>query len=311
MYEECHMHLENIIGLVHLFTWDDDHDVATAQFLVEASGEYVPQQDKVTEHRYISKDEMAVLAEKDETPIYRGAFYAFQYLGQTQESFAPILFFDKLVVNFFTFLNIDANPPKVVISGEKRFYIDIEHGILEISPAFLEKYDEFTCGNIILHQLYHNYRQNILTFDDVKAIRGIIGKNFMFYVDIVADIYTFLFLSARYGCSKEDYLKTCFVSLEEYQAKTLEDSKLTRLVGTALALESCTMKSFDVVLPVLDEEADKLHVLRFDKKLRYSAITFDKPTIRKMKEIFITGKVTYEAYAKLLQNIVSEFNEEN
>src|SRR5690606_21331743 len=78
IHEECQMHVEDVLDLVHLFTWDEDQDVVTVQFLVEASGSYTPERDKVSAHKYISNNELSLLLQDGNTPIYRGAVYAFQ-----------------------------------------------------------------------------------------------------------------------------------------------------------------------------------------------------------------------------------------
>src|SRR5438876_874651 len=53
VYEEAQMHLKAIVDTVHVFTWDSDKDVVNIQCMVEASGNFVPNKDKITEHRFI------------------------------------------------------------------------------------------------------------------------------------------------------------------------------------------------------------------------------------------------------------------
>jgi 8-oxo-dGTP pyrophosphatase MutT (NUDIX family) len=309
IHEECQMQVENILELVHMFTWDDDKEVVTVQFLVEASGKYVPEQDKVSNHEYIGMEELSLLSQEGNTPIYRGAVYAFQYLDSTPNSSQFVMFFDKLIVDFFSFMNItDVAPIVTITEGGERFTLDKEEKSLKISRMFMDKYGEFGSGNIILHQLYHNYCQNILTFQNVKAIRSIMGKNFMYYVDITADAYTYMFLSARYGFSKDDYLKMCFKSIAEYSGDSLENSKLTRLLGIALTMETCAMKSFEVVLPVIDTANSRLHLLKFDKLIHYDSLDLSGQIITTLKKIFVTTKSSEELYINTLRKIINVSN---
>jgi 8-oxo-dGTP pyrophosphatase MutT (NUDIX family) len=313
VYEECRMRLENVIDLVHVFTWDDDKDVATAQFLVKATGVYEPQKDKVSDHKFISRDKVDLLLtkQKDETPIYRGAFYAFEYLVNSEENglansqFEPTLFFDNLVSGFFSFLQLSETPPKITIcaTGVKRFDLQKDEGVLRISTDFLKEYDQYVCGNIILHQLYHNYRQNILIYDDVKAIRSIMGKNFMFYVDIVADAYTYLYFERHYSFTEAKYLELCGQLIQEYQADTLEDSKFTRLLGALLTITERSGQGFDVVLPVLD--SDKLHVMRFDRSLKYANVPVGKALYGKSVDSMTKKKISEKDFVSTFEKLIT------
>lgn len=244
-----------------------------------------------------------------ETPIYRGAFYAFEYLKMAEEGrldlFESLLFFDQMVAGFFDFLRINQQAPKVVIGqeNEKKFSLDKENGLLSIAPSFLRHYDKFGCASIILHLVFHNYRQNILTYDDVKAIRGIMGKNFMFYVDIVADVYTFLYFERHYSFTEAKYLELCGQLVQEYQADTLDDSKFTRLLGALLTVAERSGQGFDVALPVL--EGDKLHVMRFDRSLRYSSVSIGKTLFSKSGDLMTKKKINEKDFVLTFEKLIA------
>lgn len=306
MYEECQMHLEQVHGLVHVFTWDEDRDVATAQFLVEAKGEYVPQSDKVSDWRYIGYDEIDLLLTDGQTPIHRGAWYAFSYLEQS-EDFATVLFFDKIISEFFVYLDIGSVAPRVQLGECKRFTIDSTLNILKIDPDFVAEYGMFAAANIVLHQLYHNYRQGIIAFENVQQIRTLFGLNFMFYVDIVADVYTFLFLHARYGYSERDYLEMCLHSITEYQSETIERSKCSRLLGTAFSIRFSDSITQQIVLPVVDAEDKCLAVLHFDRQLQYKVQPLSATTLRTLRAIFTGGKVTQKQFLQTMQQLTDEY----
>ncbi|HYH75093.1 MAG TPA: NUDIX domain-containing protein [Candidatus Saccharimonadales bacterium] len=312
VYEEAEMHLTDIVDIIHIFTWDSDKDVVNLQCLVRADGTFNPNPDKITEHRFIGETESGLLIEKDQdSPIYRGAFYAFEYIKQLKtgsvEGFESVLFFDQLVTSFFTFLRIEEAAPRVVLGREqdKKFTLDKNAGMLSIAPSFLRHYDKFGCASIIMHLIFHNYRQNILAYDDVKAIRSLMGKNIMFYVDIVADAYTFLFLERFYGFTQQEYLSLCHRLLKEYQAETADASKLTRLLGTALTIQHRQGQGFDVYVPVLDEQNSRLHAIRFDKRLAYQSTDLDKALKRKLLDIASKPDVSEKDFMQAIEKIVT------
>ncbi len=310
VYEEGQMYLKEVVKLVHLFTWDSDKDVVNVQFLVNASGDFAPNADKISEHRFIDVEGLDLLLEDgQESPIYRGAFYAFEYLKMSEEKrldlFESLLFFDQMVAGFFDFLRIDVQAPKVVIGkeNEKKFNLDKENGLLSIAPSFLRHYDKFGCASIILHLVFHNYRQNILNYDDVKAIRNIMGKNFMFYVDIVADTYTYLYFERHYGFTETKYLELCGQLIQEYQSETLEDSKFTRLLGALLTIAERSGQGFDVVLPVL--EGDRLHLMRFDRSLRYSSVPVGKALYGKSTDLMTKKKINEKDFVSTFEKLTN------
>jgi 8-oxo-dGTP pyrophosphatase MutT (NUDIX family) len=310
VYEEGQMYLKEVVKLVHLFTWDSDKDVVNVQFLVNASGDFSPNVDKISEHRFIDTEGLDLLHENgQESPIYRGAFYAFEYLKMSEEKrldlFESILFFDQMVAGFFDFLRIETQAPKVVIGkeNEKKFSLDKEGGLLSIAPSFLRHYDKFGCASIILHLVFHNYRQNILTYDDVKAIRGIMGKNFMFYVDIVADVYTYLYFERHYSFTEAKYLELCGQLIQEYQADTLENSKFTRLAGALLTISERSGQGFDVVVPVLD--GDKIHTMRFDRSLKYSNISIGKALYGKCADLMTKKKINEKDFVSTFEKLIT------
>lgn len=310
VYEEGQMYLKEVVKMVHLFTWDSDKDVVNVQFLVSASGDFSFNKDKISEHRFIDSQGLDLLLDNgQETPIYRGAFYAFEYLKMAEEErldlFESLLFFDQMVAGFFDFLRINQQAPKVLIGqeNEKKFSLDKENGLLSIAPSFLRHYDKFGCASIILHLVFHNYRQNILTYDDVKAIRGIMGKNFMFYVDIVADAYTFLYFERHYGFTEAKYLELCGQLVQEYQADTLDDSKFTRLLGALLTIAERSGQGFDVALPVL--EGDKLHVMRFDRSLRYSSVSIGKALSGKSGDLMTKKKKNEKDFVLTFEKLIA------
>jgi 8-oxo-dGTP pyrophosphatase MutT (NUDIX family) len=310
VYEEGQMYLKEVVKMVHLFTWDSDKDVVNVQFLVNASGDFSFNKDKISEYRFINAGELDLLLEaKQESPIFRGAFYAFEYLEMSEEKrldlFESLLFFDQMVAGFFDFLRIDVQAPKVVIGkeNEKKFNLDKENGLLSIAPSFLRHYDKFGCASIILHLVFHNYRQNIFTYDDVKAIRGVMGKNFMFYVDIVADAYTYLYLERHYDFTEAKYLEVCGQLVQEYQAETLESSKFTRLLGALLTIAERSGQGFDVALPVL--EGDKLHVMRFDRSLKYSSLSLGKTLPGKCADLMTKKKVSEKDFVATFEKLIT------
>lgn len=311
VYEEGQMYLDDVIDMAHLFTWDSDKDVVNLQFLVVATGTFTPSKDKISEHRLIDANELDLLLEDGkESPIYRGAFYAFEYLQMLREDrtdmFQSILFFDQLVANFFVFTRCDEQRPKVIIGkeNEKKFSLDKQGGLLSISPSFLRHYDKFGCASIILHLIFHNYRQSISSYDDVKAIRGIMGKNMMFYVDIVADAYTYLFLERYYGFDEQKYRRLCHQLIGEYQANTVEESKFTRLLGSLLTIDGRVGQNFDVALPVFDEKGS-IHVMRFSKSLTYKGVELDKASQRKIAELATKPNISEKDLSSSIEKLIT------
>ena len=312
VYEEGQMHLAAIIDVVHIFTWDSDMDVVNIQCMVKANGTFTPNKDKISEHRFIDEKSMKLLLEKQgESPIYRGAYYAFEYIHMLQkgsvEGFSSVVFFDQMVTGFLNFIRSGEPAPKVVLGREedKKFTLDKEKGILSIAPSFLRHYDEFGCASIVLHLIFHNYRQGILAYDDVRAIRALLGKNVMFGVDIVADAYTFLFLERYYNFTMQDYLQLCYRLIKEYQGESLEASKLTRLLGAALTIANREGQGFDTYIPVLDDKTGKLHVMRFDRSLSYSVLPLHKTLKQKCEAIAVKATVSEKDFLKTMDAIVA------
>ncbi len=310
VYEEGQMYLKEVVKMVHLFTWDSDKDVVNVQFLVNASGDFSFNKDKISEYRFIDTKRLDLLLEgEQESPIFRGAFYAFEYLKMSEDKrldlFESLLFFDQMVAGFFDFLRIEEQAPKVVIGkeNEKKFNLDKENGLLSLAPSFLRHYDKFGCTSIILHLVFHNYRQNILNYNDVKAIRGIMGKNFMFYVDIVADVYTFLYFERHYGFTEAKYLEICTQLVQEYQADMLGDSKFTRLLGTLLTIAERSGQGFDVALPVL--EGERLHIMRFDRSLKYSNVSVGKALYGKCADLMTKKKVNEKDFVATFEKLIA------
>ncbi len=312
VYEEGHMCLNEVVSMVHLFTWDSDKDVVNAQFLVNASGNFSFNKNKISEYRFIDSECLDLLLEgTQESPIYRGAFYSFEYLKMLKEKridlFETLLFFDQMVAGFFDFLRCEERAPKVVIGkeNEKKFNLDKESGLLSISPSFLRHYDKFGCASIILHLIFHNYRQNILSYDDVKAIRGIMGKNLMFFVDIVADSYTYLYFERYYGFTEAKYLELCGRLIQEYQAEKLEDSKFTRLLGSLLTIAERSGQGFNVVLPVLNNSDYKLYMIRFDRSLIYSNVLIEEKLFGKCVGIMTNKKISEKDFVSTFEKLIT------
>lgn len=313
VYEEGQMYLDDVVSMVHLFRWDSDKDVINLQLLVDATGKFTPNKDKISQHQYIDVDNIDLLLEDGkESPIYRGAFYAFQYMRVLEEArvdmFESVLFFDQAVTGFSDFTRSKELPPKIVIGqeNEKKFNLDKENGILSISPSFLRHYDKFSNALIILRLIFHNYHQNIVSYNDVKSIRMIMGKNIMFYVDIVADVYVYLYLERYYTFDEQKYYELCFNTIKEYQAESLEASKFTRLVGSTLSIDGRVGQAFNVVLPVLDDQGF-LHVVHFSKSLRYQRLQLSKNLQQRCTALVTESNISkndFESTIKKLINVV-------
>ena len=315
LYEEGQMYLSEVVDMVHLFTWDSDKDVVNLQILVKAVGNFTPNKDKISEYTLINPTGLDLLLEKgQETPIYRGAFYAFEYIKMLGENridmFEFVIFFDQIVDGFFNFIRCDDVPPKVIIGkeNEKKFSLDKQSGLLSIAPSFLRHYDKFGCASIILHLIFHNYQQNILSYEDVKAIRSLLGKNIMFYVDIVADAYTYLFFERFYEFDEQKYQKVCHLLIREYQADTPEDSKFTRLLGSILTIDGRSGQRFKVVLPVLDD-GGQLHVIQFSKSLDYKVVQLNKTLQDKAADLATKSNITEKEFESTIKKLVTAAKE--
>lgn len=312
VYEEAQMYLLDIVDVVHIFTWDSDKDVVNIQCMVKASGTFTPNKDKISEHRFIDQAGMKLLIENgQESQIYRGAYYAFEYIKLLQEDstggFASVVFFDQVVTGFLNFIRSEEPAPKVILGKEedKKFTLDKAKGTLSVAPSFFRHYDEFGCAWIILHLIFHNYRQGILAYDDVRAIRALLGKNVMFSIDIAADAYTFLFFERYYGFTLRSYLQLCHHLIKEYQDESVEASKLTRLLGAALTIANREGQGFDICLPVLDEKTGKLHIVSFNKGLSYQTVALDKNLRQKCKELAVKATVSEKDFLKTVEAVIS------
>jgi len=289
-YEIGNVEVRNT-DVVHIFTWDENRNIVNIQILVQAEGTKL--NGSWVDHKKLPQ----LFADYDSSPIYRGAIYALNFLHtnnvEQMKLFARIPNINHLTVDFLAFLKASDAPPIVTIGNEneKRFRLDRANATLSISPSFLRHYDnDYEILWIILHQIVHNYCQNIVTFDNVKSIRSNFGKNTMFYVDIVADLLVYEFLRMTSEFNPAQLVNVTYNLRSEYQGETVEASKLTRLLGSALAI---SRRMNEVFLPVLDENT--LRILRFDKFLRYAEI--DASTIKtSLKRIATDPKISYEKY---------------
>lgn len=310
VYEEAEMYLKDVVSLVHVFTWDSDKDVVNIQFLVEASGTFTPNRDKITEQRFV--DEVTIrplVKDAEKSPIYRGVVYAFEYLRMLEEDrvelFDSVLFFDQMISGFLSYMRNESPAPIITIGkeNEKKFSLDKQRSRLSISPSFIRHYDNFGAASIILHLVFHNYEQNILAYEDVKSIRKIIGKNIMFYVDIVADVYTYLYLERYYDFDEHKYRQLNYQLLEEYRGETIDDSKFTRLLGSALTIQARLGQGFDVVLPALDPD-QSLSIMIFDRSLRYKRVALSKDLYDKAIAMLTLKEVSEKDFYSTMEKLV-------
>ncbi len=81
MREKCQMELVAILALINEFVWIGGEFI-NLQFLVKASGEFVPEKDKISEYRWVGIDEIGVLLDDGYgDDIYKGVVRSLEYIN--------------------------------------------------------------------------------------------------------------------------------------------------------------------------------------------------------------------------------------
>lgn len=310
VFEEIGAQLSEVISLVHIFNWEMDEDVVNLQFLVRISGEVKPDTPSISEYSFVAEKELGkIFKNNDDSPIKKGARYAFDFVRMRKDGreamFEFVPFFDR-ITNLFIAQNQGENVSIYVEIGsenEKKFQFDKEKSKLTISPGFLRHYSKFANAWIILHLVFHNYRQNILSFDDVKNTRSFFGKNMMFLVDIAADIHVYNFLRENYNFGEKKLRSLVYEIFAEYQAEDLNHSKLSRFLGTFLTIARNRNPDNNVcmLLPVLsNDKSDSVFVMKFNESLHFSEIKLPEKLYRNIKKTMTSKKISRKEFDEVL-----------
>jgi hypothetical protein len=299
---ETSMQLASVQQLVHVFQWDKDNDVATAQLLITANGTYKPDYTKVSDVMTIAEGNLDfLLLNGQTTPIHKGARYAFDFLGYNTHQSDEILFYDELVSTFLKFHGFRGVSPYIRIGGTSKFTIDHNSNTVLISESFIKISNDFANAHILLHQLFHNYFQNITSYDNIKAIRKHMGNSFSLYIDVVTDVATYTFLRSKYNFIIDSYLGLCFEKIQDYAATTLENTKVSRLLGTALSIYDNRGKLF---FPVVDEQELYIYTLTISNGLQFIQTRIEQSTVDNLKAIYCDTNVSPEESIKSTYSLI-------
>lgn len=270
MKEECAMELVEIVSLVHKFQWENDESVINLQFLVRASGEYTPEKDKVTEHKWVEQSEIDFLLQNNSgsTQIYKGVFYAFGYLeglkSSAEYNFDYQRFFADLIKKFFSFTGTKLKIPEVQIKNlptGNNIRTDYDSGILEIDIKLLTSTNVFFSSIVILHDMYHNLKQGITAYQDVVAIRDIFGQNEMLMFDIDADVEIFRFLQKEYGFSFQKYLEVLWEGSTVFRDVVTRMPKVQRFMGSIMSIYALSRNQKIIFFPNITKIHETLFVI--------------------------------------------------
>lgn len=299
MREECQMKLDKVMVLAHKFVWQQDNSVINLQFLVKASGQYTPEEGKVSEHKWIDIKSINILQDDypEESDIYKGAFYSFGFLESFRNqkeklnytNFKFINFLEELISNFYKFNNISATLPKIIIESlpdGSNIHSNFEKNTLHIDIKLLTKTNIFFSSIVILHDLYHNMKQGILSHDDVLTIRDVFGDVSMLFMDIDADIEIYKFLAEYYSFDFNKYLETLHDGAGAFKNTVARMPKLQRFMGSVLSIYQSTLGSKIIYFPSLTKLHNSMFILSLDGNVKFNKISIKNEDLEHVMKVF-------------------------
>lgn len=318
MQEECAMELTEIVSLVHKFQWENDESVVNLQFLVKATGDYSPEKDKVTEHKWVGQDEIDFLLQNNagDSQIYRGVLYAFGYLEGLKNSgdynFDYQKFFSELIKKFFAFTGTKLKIPQVHIKNlpaGHNIRTDYEKGILEIDIKLLTSTNVFFSSIVILHDIYHNLQQGITAYQDVVAIRDVFGQNEMLMFDIDADVEIFRFLQKEYNFSFQKYLEVLWEGSTVFRDVVTRMPKVQRFMGSIMSIYALAHNQKIIFFPNITKIHETLFILSAsDKGLKFHQLGIKDFDLHKTITAFQdVNKLNKEEFTKTLTKFCQYF----
>jgi 8-oxo-dGTP diphosphatase len=286
------LRLESILSLVHDFKWRGTaREVRNYIFLVKAKGSFSLNSNEASQFRYIDKKGIRLLLNETdrENEMHKSAYFAFGFLENYQNSLQSDIggynfqkFMQALLINYYEYLNIQENTPIIEIedlpNGKNIETYPIQN-LLKVDSKILTKSNVFFGAIVILHDLYHNLKQNIQSIDDVNTIRDLFGQNEMLIVDIDADIEIFIFFKKYYNYTFVKYLDTLYDGLNVFHDNTTRLPKVQRFIGSIISIYISEKGGRIIYFPSLSKISDSMYLLSFSK----NGLQFNKTEIHQIE----------------------------
>jgi hypothetical protein len=274
----ANLKLDEILSLVHDFKWRGTaREVRNYIFLIKAKGSFSLNTSDASEYLFITKKDLHILLNNSEreNEMHRSAYFAFGFLENYQYSFQSNIggynfqkFMQALLINYYEYLKIEENTPLVEmedLSNGKNIDSYPKENLLKVDSKLLTKSNVFFGAIVILHDLYHNLRQNILSMEDVNNIRDLFGQNEMLMMDIDADIEIFLFFKEYYNYSFIKYLDTLYDGLSVFHDNTTRLPKVQRFIGSIISIYVTEKNERTIYFPSLSKISDYLYLFSSSK----------------------------------------------
>ncbi len=281
--------IDETLSLVHDFKWRGTaREVRNYIFLIKAKGNFSLNTTDASEFRYITKNEVSILLNETdrENEMHRSAYFAFGYLEHYQNTLQSNVggynfqkFMQALLINYFEYLRIEGSTPFIELenlkNGQNILSIPSEN-LLKIDSQIFTKSNAFFAAIVVLHDLYHNLIQNVLSIEDVNIIRDLFGQNEMLMIDVDADIEIFMFLQEYYNYSFVKYLDTLYDGLSVFHDNSPRLPKVQRFIGSIISIYISQKGERIVYFPSLSKISDVLYLFSSSKK----GLQFNKTKIQ-------------------------------
>jgi 8-oxo-dGTP diphosphatase len=297
MKEESDMELVEILGLAHQFIWSTDPSVINIQFLVKAKGEFKPEEGKISEYRWVAKDDISILTngEEGESQIYKGAFYAFGFLESlktnfTQDNFSFASYLDEVVSKFYLDKGIKSLSPKIVVENLPEG-LNIQHtsdnNILKVDVKIITGTNLFFIAIVVLHDLYHNLKQGISSHDEVLLVRDVFDYSTMLLMDIDADLEIYKFFVKYYDFNFQKYIETLYQGGDVFRNTIARMPKMQRFLGSMMSIYHLGNSNQKVIyFPNLTKIHDKIFVLAISDGIKFNQLQADHKEVEIVIDTF-------------------------
>lgn len=142
---------------------------------------------------------------------------------------------------------------------------------------------------VIIHDLYHVFKQNVITNHDVKRLKDI-SAYYMTLFEIEADYFMFDFLRIWYGFTYTDYLKIYFSSKGYFRDPTPRMPKVERFIGSSVSLYSLYFQNgehrghYEVILSTPTDQ--KTIIAHVGNRHRIVDVVIPQEQVKRVVELF-------------------------
>ena len=284
----ANLKLDEILSLVHDFKWRGTaREVKNYIFLIKTKGSFALNTSDASEYKFITKKDLNILLNNSdrENEMHRSAYFAFGFLENYQNSYQSNIggynfqkFMQALLINYYEYLQIEENTPLIELEdlpNGKNIESLPQENLLKVDAKILTKSNVFFGAIVILHDLYHNLKQNVQSLDDVNIIRDLFGQNEMLMIDIDADVEIFIFFKKYYNYSFIKYLDTLYDGLSVFHDNTTRLPKVQRFIGSIISIYVSEKSDRVIYFPSLSKISDNLYLISSSK----NGLQFNKTQI--------------------------------